>query len=51
VPEIIVMVEAFVGAAPVQQVLGQPSKETELSGFVLVIGSNQEPRLSISLFF
>jgi len=40
-----VIVEAFVGAAPVQQVSGQPSKETELSGFLLMTGSNQAPRL------
>jgi hypothetical protein len=46
-----VIVETFVGAAPVQQVLGQLSKETELSGFLIVTGSNQASRLSISLFF
>jgi hypothetical protein len=51
VPEIAVMVEAFIDAAPVQQVLGQPSKETKFSGFVLVTGSNQDPRLGISFFF
>jgi hypothetical protein len=46
-----VIVETFVGAAPVQQVLGKPSKETELSGFLLVTGNNRATRLSISLLF
>jgi len=45
-----VVIEASVGAAPVQQVLGQPSQETEPSGLLLE-SSNQAPRLSVSLFF
>lgn len=37
-PEILGVVETFVSAAPVEQVLGQPSKETEPSGFHLYFG-------------